>query len=184
VCTDDPTGDLAALGLGCDLLVNMGCGTDLSTLKPELPAGALVKIGCPVSCGACDDPIVVAAIQSRPQTKTGAVGCNVTSSIITDETVVLECPCTGTPCPPGSEDADTCTASYKIMPDWILADLLLQSSFRDLPIETAKGILRGAEIFSSTETLMATEVVPYDLFKCASVSLLCYLARFVRGASD
>ena len=186
VCSDDPTGDLAARDFGCGRLVGMGCGTDLSALSSELPAGTLVKIGCPVSCGACDDPIVVAAIQSA-LAGVAPVGCDVRSSIITKETVVLDCPCIASetaPCPPGSEDEATCTANYAIMPDFLLTDMLDASRYAGTPIAAAKAIIGTMGVLSSFEALMATEVVPYDLFKCASVSQLCYLARFVRGARD
>ena len=58
-CADDPTGELAAIG-GCDVLLGSlaatggGCNTDLNTIDPEVaPAGTLVKLFCPVSCGEC-----------------------------------------------------------------------------------------------------------------------------------
>ena len=50
---DDPDGVLAAHGVTCEMVVNLGCGSDLSVSQRELPEGSLVSMLCPVSCNEC-----------------------------------------------------------------------------------------------------------------------------------
>ena len=50
---DDPSGALAATGVACEQVVRLGCESDLHTMQPEMPAGSLVALLCPVSCEAC-----------------------------------------------------------------------------------------------------------------------------------
>lgn len=50
---DDPSGNLAALGVSCDQVVALGCDTDMSGLQPTMPRGSLVSFSCPVSCNEC-----------------------------------------------------------------------------------------------------------------------------------
>ena len=50
---DDPNGVLAATGVTCEQVTMLGCETDLHDMQPEMAAGSLVGLICPVSCEAC-----------------------------------------------------------------------------------------------------------------------------------
>ena len=50
---DDPDSALAATGVTCEQVTMLGCETDLHDMQPEMAAGSLVGLICPVSCEAC-----------------------------------------------------------------------------------------------------------------------------------